>query len=66
MSEWTAALSQWSDRAARIAGNPVNLLQATVEELLTLVRREREPWRTMVEEGVVLIGAFPSELEVVS
>ena len=64
--QWTAALGHWSDRAARIAGNPVNLLQATVEELPTLVRREREPWRTIVEEGVVLIGAFPSELEVVS
>jgi predicted nucleotidyltransferase len=64
--QWTAALSQWSDRAARIAGNPVNLLEATVEELPSLVRREREPWRTIVEEGVVLIGTFPSESEVVS
>jgi predicted nucleotidyltransferase len=62
---WTAALGQWSDRAARIAGNPVNLLEATVEELPRLVRREQAPWRTIVEEGVVLIGAFPSELKVV-
>ena len=28
--------------------------------------RQREPRRTIVEEAVVLIGAFPSELEVVS
>jgi len=61
--QWTAALGQWSDRAARIAGNPVNLLEATVEELPRLVRRQRGPWRTIVEEGVVLIGTFPSELE---
>ena len=53
------------DRAARIAGNPVNLLEATVEELPRLVRREQAPWRSIVEEGVVLIGAFPSELKVV-
>jgi predicted nucleotidyltransferase len=60
---WTAALGQWSDRAARIAGNPVNLLEATVEELPGLVRRERAPWRAIVEEGVVLIGGFPPELK---
>ncbi len=63
---WTATLGQWSDRAARIAGNPVNLLEATVGELPTLVRRERAPWRTIVEEGVVLIGAFPSEIKMAS
>ncbi len=64
--QWTATLGQWADRAARIAGNPINLLESTVEELPSLVRRERAPWRTIVEEGVVLIGAFPSELKVVS
>jgi len=59
---WTAALGQWSDRAARIAGNPVNLLEATMDELPKLVRREREPWRTIVEEGVVLVGDIPPEI----
>ena len=60
---WTAALGQWTDRAARIAGNPVNLLEVTMDELPKLVRREREPWRTIVEEGVVLIGALPSQVK---
>lgn len=63
---WTAALGQWSDRAARIAGNPVNLLEATMDELPKLVRREREPWRTIVEEGVVLVGDIPSEVRAAS
>lgn len=63
---WTAALGQWSDRAARIAGNPVNLLEVTLAELPSLVRRERAPWRTIVDEAVVLIGALPSELNVKS
>jgi predicted nucleotidyltransferase len=62
---WTAALGQWTDRAARIAGNPVNLLDVSVEELQRLVRRERAPWRTIVEEGVVLIGARPSEMRAI-
>jgi predicted nucleotidyltransferase len=59
---WTAALGKWSDRAARIAGNPVNLVEATLAELPSLVRRERAPWRTIVDEAVVLIGALPPEL----
>ena len=59
---WTAALGRWSDRAARIAGNPVNLVEVTAAELPGLVRRERAPWRTIVAEAVVLIGALPSEL----
>ena len=63
---WTAALGQWSDRATRIAGNPVNLLEATMDELPKLVRREREPWRTIVEEGVVLVGDIPSEIRAAS
>ena len=63
---WTAALGQWSDRATRIAGNPVNLLEATMDELPKLVRREREPWRTIVEEGVVLVGDIPPEIRAAS
>jgi predicted nucleotidyltransferase len=63
---WTAALGQWTDRAARIAGNPVNLLEVTVEELPRLVRRKREPWPTIVAEGVVLAGGFPSEIRAAS
>jgi len=63
---WTAALGQWTDRASRIAGNPVNLLEVTMDELPKLVRREREPWRTIVEDGVVLIGALTSEVGAVS
>ncbi len=63
---WTATLGQWTDRAARIAGNPVNLLEVTVEELPRLVRRKKEPWRTIVDEGVVLAGGFPSEIRAAS
>jgi len=43
---------QVTDQAARIAGNRVSLLEITRNELPGLIRREREPWRTIVEEGV--------------
>jgi predicted nucleotidyltransferase len=59
---WTAALGRWTDRAARIAGNPVNLIEFPVEELPKLIRRGREPWATIVHEGVVLAGDLPPEL----
>ena len=65
-SRWTAALGQWTDRAARIAGNPVNLLEVTGEELPRLVRRKREPWPTIVDEGIVLAGGFPSGIRAAS
>jgi predicted nucleotidyltransferase len=64
--QWTAALGQWTDRASRIAGNPVNLLEVTMDELPKLVRRKREPWRTIVEAGVVLVGDIPSEIRAAS
>jgi predicted nucleotidyltransferase len=48
---WTAALGQ---------------LEARMDELPKLVRREREPWRTIVEEGVVLVGDIPSEIRAAS
>ena len=63
---WTAALGRWTDRAARIAGNPVNLIEFTVEELPRRVRREREPWSTIIREGVVLAGDVPPELRAAS
>ena len=65
-SPWTAALGRWTDQAARIAGNRVSLLEITRNELPGLIRREREPWRTIVEEGVVLIGDFPAEIRAAS
>jgi predicted nucleotidyltransferase len=63
---WTATLGQWTDRAARIAGNPVNLLEVAAEELPRLVRRKREPWPTIVHEGIALAGGFPLEIRAAS
>lgn len=48
------------------AGNPVNLLEATMDELPPLIRGKGDPWRTIVEEGVVLVGGVPSEIRATS
>jgi len=55
---WTDSLGSWADRATRVVGNPVNLVEATSEELPALLRREGPPvWRDAATEGVVLIGS---------
>ena len=63
--QWTAALGHRSDRRLGLPAIRA-IFSKPRGGLPSLVRRAQEPWRTIVEEGVVLIGAFPSELEVVS
>jgi predicted nucleotidyltransferase len=59
---WAMNLAVWCDEAARVAGNPVNLLEVTGEELPKLVVSGSLVWREIVEDGVVLAGVHPSEL----
>ena len=55
---WTDSLGSWADRASRVVGNPVNLVEASSEELPALLRREGPSvWRNAATEGVVLIGS---------
>jgi predicted nucleotidyltransferase len=53
---WERTLGEWSDAAARIAGNPLNLLVVSEAELLQLVRRRRSVWDNVVREGLTLVG----------
>jgi hypothetical protein len=59
-------LGQWTDRATRIAGNPVNLLEVTMDGLPELVHRDRGPRQTIVEEGIVLVGDIPASIRAAS
>ena len=58
---WATTLGAWCEEATRVAGNPVNLLEATGEELPKLVSSGSPVWRAIVEDGVVLAGVHPSE-----
>jgi predicted nucleotidyltransferase len=58
---WHDSLGHWSDLAARIAGNPVNLLIAGEEELPRLLKR-KGAWRDAAQEGTLLIGMSLEEL----
>jgi hypothetical protein len=55
---WTDSLGSWADRATRVVGNPVNLIETTSEELPALLgRKGPSVWRDAAREGVVLIGS---------
>ncbi|HUZ41007.1 MAG TPA: hypothetical protein VMU68_06425, partial [Acidimicrobiales bacterium] len=49
-------LGAWERVARRIAGNPVNMMVVSADEVPALLRRHSGPWRTIANEGVVLVG----------
>jgi len=55
---WTDSLGAWSDRARRIVGNPVNLVEVSAGELPTLLGRPAPSlWSDIATDGVLLLGA---------
>ena len=55
---WTDSLGAWSDRARRIVGNPVNLVEVSAEELPELLSRPAPSlWSEIATDGLVLLGA---------
>ena len=55
-NDWIDALGAWERVARRIAGNPVNMMVVSADEVPALLRRHSGPWRTIANEGVVLVG----------
>jgi len=58
---WATTLGRWCEGATRIVGNPVNVLEASLDELPELVVSGSPLWRAIVEEGIVLAGVHPSK-----
>lgn len=54
---WVDSLGRWADRARKIAGNPVNLLDAAADDLPRLLRREDSVWASAARAGVLVAGA---------
>lgn len=55
-NDWIDALGAWELVARRIVGNPVNMMVVSADEVPALLRRHSGPWRTIANEGVVLVG----------
>jgi predicted nucleotidyltransferase len=62
--DWNESLGQWSDKATRIAGSPVNLVVVGEDELPALLRRRRSVWGDIASEGTVITGVSLDELVV--
>jgi hypothetical protein len=60
---WASTLGRWCEAATRIAGNPVNLLEASLDELPKLVVSGSPVWRAIVEDGIVLAGVHPAKFK---
>ena len=60
--EWVNAIAEWSERATTIAGNQVNLIVASEEEIPELLRKAEPLWVSIHREGVTLIGADMTQL----
>jgi predicted nucleotidyltransferase len=60
---WTDSLGRWAGQASRAVGNPVNLVEASVEELSDLLL-EKAPslWSDIATDGVVLVGSSLADL----
>lgn len=55
-NDWIDALGAWERVARRIVGNPVNMMVVSADEVPALLRRRSGPWRTIANEGIVLVG----------
>lgn len=61
--DWVDSLGVWVDRATKAVGNPVNLIEAALEEIPALLAREdRSVWQDAAREGIVLAGSPLTEL----
>lgn len=62
---WTDSLGAWADRARRIVGNPINLVEVSAEEVPELLRRPAPSlWSEIATDGVLLLGAPVDTLSV--
>lgn len=63
---WTETLGKWSDLAARIVGNPVNLVVVSELEIPQLVRRDASVWGSVIRDGITLLGVELGQLGAVA
>ena len=63
-SKWEGTVAAYVERIARVSGNPVNRIDASIDEVPGLVRSRAELWRAVRREGVVLAGRSLDDLAV--
>jgi hypothetical protein len=63
LDAWTDSLGRWADQASRALGNPVNLVEASTEEVpASLEQKAASMWSDIAAEGLVLAGSSLAHL----
>lgn len=62
--EWAAAVERWTADARTASGNPVRLLEVAETELRDHLDEPRGVWRSIVDEGVSVLGPALSRMGV--
>jgi predicted nucleotidyltransferase len=63
LDSWTDSLGRWADRTSRALGNPVNLVEASVDEVPVLLNQKAPSmWTDIVAEGIVIVGSSLADL----
>ena len=52
----------WAENATHVAGNPVNLVVVSKDEVPALLKRKRSVWGDVAEQGIVLTGLSLTDL----
>lgn len=60
--EWNNSLNEWGVAARKIVGNPVNFMVLPLDAIPELLRESVEPWQSISEEGIPLVGVALSAL----
>jgi predicted nucleotidyltransferase len=61
---WERTVATYLERIARVSGNPVNRIDASIDEVPRLVRSRAELWRAVRSEGITLAGRSFDDLAV--
>jgi hypothetical protein len=56
------SVDRWLEQARRLTGNPVELLEASSEEIRRLLRSRKPLWLDVQRDGVVVYGVEIDEL----
>jgi predicted nucleotidyltransferase len=63
LDAWTGSLGRWADRASSALGNPVNVVEASTEEIPDLLQEGASSvWADICAEGLVIAGSSLADL----
>ena len=60
---WRTAIEQWRDRARRLTGNRVEIIEVGGAEISRLLRSRKPLWLDVQRDGVVVCGVALAELK---